>query len=331
MAGRRTNIALAGLLAVAAATGLVSYGIGTATVRVVLVLHGIAAVAIVALVPWKAAIVRRGLDRRRANAWLSIALALLVVVTIASGVAHSVFDAAALGRVSIMQIHVAAAILTILTAVAHMRLRPQRLRRADLDRRTFLRVTGLAAAAAVGYVVVERSTAAAGLPGAGRRFTGSHERGSHDPASMPVTSWLDDAPPERRDRFVTVRHATATTAIGIDDLAAYGDHVTATLDCTGGWYATVAWSGARLSRLLAPPSGSIRVISATGYERRFPAADADRLLLATHAEGEPLSAGHGAPVRLVAPGRRGFWWVKWVTDIVADDRPAWWQPPLPLS
>jgi len=32
-------------------------------------------------------------------------------------------------------------------------------------------------------------------------------------------------------------------------------------------------------------------------------------------------AGHGAPVRLVAPGRRGFIWVKWVTRIELHDEP----------
>jgi DMSO/TMAO reductase YedYZ molybdopterin-dependent catalytic subunit len=55
------------------------------------------------------------------------------------------------------------------------------------------------------------------------------------------------------------------------------------------------------------------------------------LLLATHVGGAPLSAGHGAPARLVAPGRRGFWWVKWVTAIDVTDEPWWWQPPFPLT
>jgi hypothetical protein len=41
--------------------------------------------------------------------------------------------------------------------------------------------------------------------------------------------------------------------------------------------------------------------------------------------------GHGAPARLVVPGRRGYWWVKWVTAIDVDDTPWWWQPPFPVT
>jgi DMSO/TMAO reductase YedYZ molybdopterin-dependent catalytic subunit len=73
----------------------------------------------------------------------------------------------------------------------------------------------------------------------------------------------------------------------------------------------------------------VEVVSVTGYRRRFPIGSARHLLLATHAAGEPLSAGHGAPLRLVAPGRRGFWWVKWVTEVRVLAEPAWWQPPFP--
>jgi DMSO/TMAO reductase YedYZ molybdopterin-dependent catalytic subunit len=58
-------------------------------------------------------------------------------------------------------------------------------------------------------------------------------------------------------------------------------------------------------------------------------ADAPHLLLATHVAGQPLSAGHGAPLRLVAAGRRGFWWVKWVVRIEVVDAPWWLQPPFP--
>lgn len=38
-------------------------------------------------------------------------------------------------------------------------------------------------------------------------------------------------------------------------------------------------------------------------------------LLATSVDGERLSHGHGYPLRLVAPGRRGFQWVKWVEEV----------------
>ena len=78
-------------------------------------------------------------------------------------------------------------------------------------------------------------------------------------------------------------------------------------------------------------AASIEVVSATGYRRRFPAGDAGALLLATHVGGRPLSAGHGGPARLVAPGRRGFWWVKWVVAVEVVEERWWWQPPFPLQ
>ena len=45
----------------------------------------------------------------------------------------------------------------------------------------------------------------------------------------------------------------------------------------------------------------------------------------------PLETGHGFPVRLVVPGRRGFAWVKWVASVEPDAAPWWWQPPFPLQ
>ena len=53
--------------------------------------------------------------------------------------------------------------------------------------------------------------------------------------------------------------------------------------------------------------------------------------IALEVGGAPLSAGHGFPARLVAPGRRGFWWVKWVTDVRVEDAPWWRQSPFPLQ
>jgi DMSO/TMAO reductase YedYZ molybdopterin-dependent catalytic subunit len=51
------------------------------------------------------------------------------------------------------------------------------------------------------------------------------------------------------------------------------------------------------------------VISHTGYRWSFELRDARGLLLATGVGAEPLSHEHGAPARLVAPGRRGVQWV----------------------
>jgi DMSO/TMAO reductase YedYZ molybdopterin-dependent catalytic subunit len=161
-----------------------------------------------------------------------------------------------------------------------------------------------------------------------------------DPARIPVTRWLDDRvqvldPAAWRLR---VRAGDANREWTYGELADFGDRVEAVLDCTGGWYARAAWEGARLDRLLPPGAleraggrASLVVASATGYRRRLPLGDARALLLATRLDGRPLGAGHGFPARLVAPGRRGFWWVKWVTSIDLDPSPWWRQPPFPLT
>ena len=73
------------------------------------------------------------------------------------------------------------------------------------------------------------------------------------------------------------------------------------------------------------------VHSVTGYWVRLPLTDLDRLLLATGVGDGPLSAGHGYPLRLVVPGRRGYWWVKWVDRIELQSTPWWWQPPFPVG
>jgi DMSO/TMAO reductase YedYZ molybdopterin-dependent catalytic subunit len=118
------------------------------------------------------------------------------------------------------------------------------------------------------------------------------------------------------------------------ELASYDDKVTALLDCTGGWYSEQTWEGVLVQRLLPPEaqsSASLNVRSLTGYSRRFDLNDAPGLLLATRVNDGALDPGLGFPVRLVAPGRRGFTWVKWVSSIDAEALPWWWQPPFPLQ
>lgn len=76
---------------------------------------------------------------------------------------------------------------------------------------------------------------------------------------------------------------------------------------------------------------SLLLRSSTGYARSFPLEKVSDLLLATHVEGEPLSTGHGFPLRLVVQGHRGYDWVKWVTELEVSRNPVWLEPPLPLQ
>jgi hypothetical protein len=332
---RRTNLALLALVVLAVATGAVAFGIGRPWVRWVLLAHAVAGIGIVLLSPWKSAIVARGLRRGREGSWVSIALAALAVVVVVTGLSHSTGIAVSLGPISAMQLHVGAAIALVPLAAWHVVARRTWPRRTDLSRRNVLRSGLVLGGAAVATAGIEGAAALLGLPGAERRATGSFERGSFSPASMPVTQWLNDAVPSvDATRWVlTVRDADGERRIGYDELRSHRHRVRAVLDCTGGWWATQDWEGAWLADLLTgvDAAASIEVWSVTGYGRRLPAADAGRLLLATTIAGRPLSDGHGFPARLVAPGRRGFWWVKWVERIALSDVPAWWQAPFPIA
>jgi hypothetical protein len=342
-AGRRTNLGLLALLLTAAGTGVLAYAVGTSGASAVVVaLHGGAGLGLLLLVPWKTVVVRRARRRpvERRDPTAAVALGVLVGVTVATGVLHAVGVAGpwwALGGVTALHLHVGAAIVVLPLLVVHAWGKRQRPRATDLSRRSVLQAGGLGLGALALWAGTEGVLRLTGAPGALRRGTGSHERGTGDPAAMPVTQWIGDTVPtgEADTLDVVVRHRRVPVPVADLDR---DDRMRAVLDCTGGWYAEQEWSGVRLDHLLTdvvgtdlPADGSVDVVSVTGYRRRLPIRDAGILLLAVSAAGEPLSPGHGAPVRLVAPGRRGFWWVKWVRRIEVVDQPWWLQSPFPLQ
>jgi hypothetical protein len=331
VAGRRTNIALFGLLAGALATGFLAYALGTGWARWAVIAHGVLGLGIFLLAPWKSVIARRGLRRNRPGTAASVAFAGLVAMTLLFGILHATGVAVSLGPVTSMQVHVGAALLSIPFAVWHVVSRRVRVRRTDLTRRNLLRTGAVLGGAGLAWGAVEGVVRLAGLRGAGRRFTGSYEPGSFRPEDMPVTQWLNDAVPEVG--VADWRLVAGDREWTYEELGAFRDSVRATIDCTGGWFAHQDWEGVWLSRLFPDPGEARSVLarSVTGYGRRFPVADLDRLLLATRVGGRPLDAGHGFPARIVAPGRRGFWWVKWVERLELQATPWWWQPPFPLA
>lgn len=332
-AGRGTNLALFALLVLALASGVTVFAVGNpGPVRIVAVTHGVLGLAIVALIPWKSVVARRGWRRRRPGRGAGLVLAVAVFAVLASGLLHTQGGFRQLLVLTPMQLHVGGAAIVLAVQVAHLKVHPTRPRRTDATRRVALGGLSLAATAGAAYALLEGAGVLLRLPAGTRRQTGSYQLASHAPAAMPITQWFTDTVPSIDASAWRVRLSIggASCELSPDELVGT-DTMRAILDCTNGWYAEQTWAGTRLDRLLPPGArGSVVITSVTGYRRRFPAADASNLLLATHVAGAPLSAGHGAPVRLVAPGRRGFWWVKWVTAVELSDEPWWLQAPFPL-
>lgn len=329
---RGTNLALLAALGLAFATGVGAVATGSAAGGWVVVAHGVAGLAVVALVPAKRRVAASGWRRRRSGRWVSLALAALAVGALVSGVVS--VTGTVRTNPAPLWLHIALALALVLPLGWHVVAGPVRPRSTDLGRRTLVRAGLLGAVAAGAYVGLEGAVAGAGLPGAGRRFTGSH---AVAPAAMPVTSWLDDTV-QRIDATgfrIAVSDGDGRRAHPLAGLVTDGTTtVRATLDCTSGWYATRDWTGVPLARLVGrvgPEHRSVRIRSVTGYDRYLPLSDLPHLLLAVGVDGGPLAAGHGFPARLVAPGRRGFWWVKWVESVELSRRPWWAQPPFPLS
>ena len=333
-AGRRTNLALLALVFLSLLTGTVSYGVGAAPATVlVTTAHAAVGLALVLLVPWKQAVARRGLRRPdHPGRTAGLVLAGLLFLTVLSGIAQEAFGWGTVLGLAPLQVHVAAALIAVPLLVGHLVTHWQPPRRVDASRRTLLSAGLLGAGGLLAVVGVDAITRGLGLPGARDRATGSSWRGSFSPERMPVTQWFNDSVP----RGVPALRVVAGGEAVEPDLAALpADELVAVLDCTGGWASAQRWGGVRLDRLLPVPlppgARSVDVVSATGYRRRFPIEDASRLWLATSVGGRPLSPGHGSPRRLVAPDRRGFWWVKWVVSVEVSDAPPWRQPPFPLQ
>ena len=333
--GRQVNQALLVLLLLAFGTGIAAIAIGSPNESWVAIGHGICGMAVVLLIPWKSRVARGGLRRARLSRWPSLLLAALALITLIAGLGYATGWVRSIAGKTGLWLHIAVALALVPLVVWHVWARGIRPRRTDLSRRTLLRAGVLATGAFGLYAASEAAIHGLGLPGARRRFTGSYEMASFRPEAMPTTSWLlDTVPSIDPDRWrLTIKDAQGRRELTLAHLARFATRARATLDCTSGWYSQQDWTGVPLGMLLnrGPGAQSVYVHSVTGYWVRFPIHNLDLLLLATGVGGAPLSADHGFPLRLVAPGRRGYWWVKWVDRIELQTTPSWWQPLFPVG
>ena len=324
---------------VSGALGLVS---GSAGQDHYIQAHRFAGYGLLAVIGWKVAQVAYSLRRRRRRIGgpraVSIVLAAVFTLAMALGLWWSVVGPFRLGPFSGVSWHIYLGAALAPLAAWHAVDYARGIRLGYwADRRSFLRLAGATAAGLALWQAAELGSRAGRLAAASRRFTGSYEHRAARAGSFPVVYWLSDRTPavDPESWWLRVHGLVAEEiSLSLGDLGRVADH-DELLDCTGGWYTEQTWSGVRVADVLGrcrPLAGarSVTVTSVTGYYRRFPLDEARSLVLATHVAGRPLSPGHGRPVRLVAPGRRGFEWVKWVAALEVSDTPHWWQPPIPL-
>lgn len=325
------------LVAFELASGLYSFTVGRPSGAVVFWLHNVAGVTLVGLLLFK---FRRVAGRvRRPDRWdratpLSIATAVVAVATLATGIAWVLGADPDLPLWTLLNVHIGLGFLLVALVLGHLWTRYRPPARADLqERRVVLQYAALLAGGLLAQRLVEAAASALAAGGASRRFTGSKLVDEDGTAAFPVTSWVaDDPAPIDRDSWSLSVEGTVAEPLELAYDAVAGDASrSALLDCTSGWYTVQTWQGIRVGDLLdRAGTGSdaeyVRFVSVTGYRWSLPIKEAREALLATHVAGEPLSHGHGAPARLVAPGRRGFQWVKWVERVEVRRRgdPAQW-------
>jgi Oxidoreductase molybdopterin binding domain len=323
MTPRGTDWSLALLVAAGAVSGLATWFAGAPSSAWVFAAHAVAGAALAAV----AAVKLRRVRRRLARGLLPLAL---VAIALASGLAWSSGVRVYPAGTSLLVWHGVLGAGLAVAVLAHALPRARRLRRRDVaDRRQFLAAAAIAAGGLLAWRVQRPVDRVLGLAGARRRFTGSYDAGSFTGNAFPATSWVADHPRPAPGQGVRVDGLVARPlALAPGDLDR-GDELVATLDCTGGFFTTQRWHGVRLDRLLdeagaSPRARHLSVVSRTGYRWSFGIDHARDLLLATHVGGEPLAHEHGAPCRLVAPGRRGLQWVKWVAriEVRADPDPG---------
>ncbi len=94
------------------------------------------------------------------------------------------------------------------------------------------------------------------------------------------------------------------------------------------------WDGVAFRELLArahpkPEAAYVLVHAEQGFTANVPLADLDReeVLLATHHDGEPLTAEHGYPLRLIVPHLYAWKSVKWLRglEFLDHDTPGFWE------
>jgi len=287
MSPRLTDWSIALATVIAFMTGVVSLITGHPHEWLIFVLHAIGGFWLLLLMwgklrrLWPRLVHLRRWDRRTIFGLLAL---LLVTLALGSGIWWVTGGDLYFVGFNLLNWHIILGFVLTATIVFHMFVRAKRLRKRDIvGRRRVMQFSALLIGGVALWPGEQFTERILNLPGAKQRFTGSHEFFYHE-------------------------------------LVTAGDELEATLDCTGGFYSIQRWRGIRVGRLLDQvaldrDAHYVSFVSVTSYRWSLPLEEARNALLATHSGEESLSHEHGYPLRLVAPNRRGFQWVKWITRV----------------
>jgi hypothetical protein len=332
---RFINILILILFCILGLTGL--YGFVWPFPSMLFEIHRIAGWALIVLIPWKGAIALRSLSRGLSHRFEHNAMILVSVLLTMATVTILVLILLWTWQIGPYYVwigpyaysgigwHWGIAFGLAPLFILHVWRRWPHPKKVDFaGRRQFLKLMGLGTAAVVGWGVSEALAKSIGSHGAQHRFTGSREKGSFSGLDYPVTSAADQG----KIRLTpTTWNLTLTGAVKIQLTLTYEDvsalstsEVTATIDCTGGWYSTQIWRGMRLTDLLTQAEVEAQRVmivlkDISGYTAYFSPSEISEILLATQVGGQVLDHWHGYPLRAVVPSRRGGHWVKWLTAI----------------
>jgi DMSO/TMAO reductase YedYZ molybdopterin-dependent catalytic subunit len=297
-------------------------------------LHRIAAWVLVGLLPWKLIIVwgslKRGVDRRFIRSVVVAASLLLAGWTLlVFGLALYWAWQAGPERLwwyqTAISWHWYLALGLLVPFLFHVWQKWPRPRLSDFaSRRGALKLLGLGAAS-LGFWAASEALSAFRAGGSRRlSASGSREVGSFSGLGYPVNQMLGEGKIEIDPGTwrLEIKGAVARPiSLTLDQVLSRSDaEVTATLDCTDGWYTTQVWRGLPLPGLLEEAgiredARGVILRAASGYAALLSIREMEATLLATHAGGEAFDHGHGFPLRAVVPSRRGWQWVKWLVEV----------------
>jgi hypothetical protein len=321
MPRRGANVLLAAGIVGLTATGLLGWLLPFERALWPFDLHRLLAAALLLVaLTWKWRIAARSLARRwpgDRSVWAGLTLALVLAGAAGLGFAWTLglLSYESLNGYSALNVHVFLGLALVPLLLPHLLRRWEGWpRRVEVrGRRAALRTIGLA----VGAVALWRAIDAVATV---RRESGSKHAGSFSGNRYPTTIWTFDEVPvvDRADW----RLKALGRELSYDELvgAFPAREAAVVLDCTGGWWSEQSWRGVGLLDVLRalglpPTARRVEVVSVTGHAWAFRVDELADALLATHVGGEELTTGHGYPVRLAVPGRRGFQWVKWVERV----------------